>query len=139
MPKQSPIPDELDKPFWEALNNDKLVIQNCSACDRLQHPPQPTCGGCGGGGALEWKEVPGRGQIYSFGVVYDSPVATLQADQPYNVAVIALEADPGIKMLSHLPGTPVDDVPIGAPVRIVFEPTPATGQKVPEWEVVPRP
>jgi len=65
MPKQSPIPDELDKPFWEALNNDKLVIQNCSACDRLQHPPQPTCGGCGGGGPLKFTSVSAGVRILS--------------------------------------------------------------------------
>ena len=139
MPKQSPIPDELDQPFWDALNEDRFVLQNCTSCDRLQHPPMPACGACGSGDGLEWKPVAGRGQIYSYGVVYDSPVATLQADQPYNVAVIALEEDPGIKLLSHLPGTPVDEVPIGAPVRIVYQPTPATGQKVPEWEVVAQP
>lgn len=138
MPKQSPIAEELDKPFWDALNEDRFVIQNCTSCDRLQHPPGPACAACGKGDSLEWKPVPGRGTIYSYGVVYDSPVATLQADQPYNCAVIALESDPGIKMLSHLPGTPLDEVPIGAPVRIVYQPTPANGQKVAEWEIVPQ-
>ena len=38
-------------------------------------------------------------------------------------------------MMSHLPGTPPDEVPIGAKVRLIFEATPATGQKVPEWVV----
>jgi hypothetical protein len=80
--------------------------------------------------------VSGRGKIYSYGVVYDSPIAQLQADQPYNVAVIQLEEDPGVTMYSHLPGTPVDKVPVGAKVEVVFEATPATGQKVPEWRVV---
>ncbi len=135
MPKQSPIPDELDKPFYDALNQDRLVIQNCKACNRLQHPPMPTCNQCGSADQLEWREVSGHGTIYSYGVVYDSPVAVLQADQPYNVAVIALDEDPGIKMLSHLPGNAVDDVPIGAAVQVLFETTPGTGQKVPEWKI----
>ena len=77
----------------------------------------------------------GRGAIHSYSVVYDTPIAELQEDQPYNVAVIELEEDPGIKMLSHLPGTPLDEVPIGAAVRVVFETTPATGQKVSEWQI----
>ncbi len=135
MPKQSPIPDQFDQPFWDACNKDQLVIQNCTACNRLQHPPQAVCGQCGSGDNLGWKEVSGRGEIYSYGVVYDSPVAVLQADQPYNVAMITLEEDSGITMLSHLPGRPVDDVPIGAKVRVMFEATPANGQKVPEWQV----
>ena len=36
----------------------------------------------------------------------------------------------------ELPGQAPGDVPIGAKVRLTFEATPATGQKVPEWTVV---
>jgi hypothetical protein len=46
-----------------------------------------------------------------------------------------LDEDPGIQMYSHLPGTPVDAVPVGARVKVIFEAT-ANGQKVPEWQVV---
>jgi hypothetical protein len=49
-----------------------------------------------------------------------------------------LDEDPGIQMYSHLPGTPVDQVPVGARVAVVFEAT-ANGQKVPEWQVVDKP
>ena len=136
MPKQSPVPEESDKPFFDACNEGRLVIQNCTACNRMQHPPAPTCAKCGSGANLSWRQVSGRGRIYSYGVVYDTPVKLLQADQPYNVAVITLEEDPGIQMLSHLPGTPLDQVPVDAAVEVVFETTPATGQKVPEWRVV---
>ena len=136
MPKQSPIPEEADKPFWDACNEGRLVVQNCKACNRMQHPPEAKCPKCGSEDNLEWKQVSGRGKIYSYGVVYDSPVRVLQADQPYNVAVIQLEEDPGVNMLSHLPGTPVDEVPVGASVKVIFEATPVTGQKVPEWQVV---
>jgi hypothetical protein len=46
-----------------------------------------------------------------------------------------LDEDPGIQMYSHLPGTPVDDVPLGADVEVIFEDS-ANGQKIPEWKVV---
>ena len=82
----------------------------------------------------------GRGTIYTYAVMYDTPVPLLYNDQPFNVAVIALEDDSGndtgIKMLSHLPGTPLDEVPIGANVQVEFETTQGTGQKVPEFRVV---
>ncbi|MCY3621151.1 MAG: OB-fold domain-containing protein [Gammaproteobacteria bacterium] len=133
--KQGVDPDDLTRPFWEAANLDRLVIQNCTRCDRLQHPPARTCHQCGSDGALAWKEMSGRGRIYNYGVVHDCPIRLLQEDQPFNVAVIMLNDDPGIQMYSHLPGTPVDDIPIGADVEVVFEAT-ANGQKVPEWRVV---
>ena len=137
MPKQGVVPDELTRPFWDAANQGRLVIQHCLSCDRLQHPPAPTCRQCRSGDSLEWKEMSGRGTIYNYGVVYDCPVRLLQEDQPFNVAVIMLDEDPGIQMYSHLPGTPVDEVPVGASVEVVFEAT-ANGQKVPEWRVVER-
>jgi uncharacterized OB-fold protein len=135
MAKQGVIPDELTKPFWDAANEGRLVIQNCHACNRLQHPPAPRCEHCRSRDHLEWKELSGRGKIYNYGVVYDCPIKRLQDDQPFNVAVIMLDEDPGIQMYSHLPGTPVDEVPVGARVEVVFEAT-ANGQKVPEWRVV---
>ena len=67
--------------------------------------------------------------------MHDCPVRLLQGNQPFNVAVIMLDDDPGIQMYSHLPGIPVDDVPVGASVEVMFEAT-ANGQKVPEWQVV---
>ena len=78
----------------------------------------------------------GKGTISTYIVVHDTPVTILQAEQPFNVAVVKLDEDPGITMLSHLPGTATDAVPIGAKVQVEFETTPATGQKVPEWRVV---
>ncbi len=135
MTKQGVVPDEFTKPFWDAANEERLVIQHCNACSRLQHPPAPACGACGSSEHLEWKQMGGRGTIYNYGVVHDCPVRLLQEDQPFNVAVIMLEDDPGIQMYSHLPGLPADEVPVGAIVEVMFEET-ANGQKVPEWRVV---
>jgi len=69
-------------------------------------------------------------------VLHDAAQKQLQPDQPLNMAVIALEEDPRCNMLSHLRETAVDQIPVGARVEVIFEVTPATGQKVPEWRVV---
>jgi uncharacterized OB-fold protein len=135
MPKQSPVPEEHDQPFWAACNEDRLVVQNCKACDRLQHPPEPACWQCGSADNLEWSEVSGRGKIHSYSVMYDNTVAALQAEQPFNTAIIELEEDSELTMLSNLPGVPLDEVPIGAAVQVIFEVTPETGQKIPEWQL----
>ena len=135
MVKQGVVPDELTKPHFDAANEGRLEMQNCSACNRLQNPPMPTCSQCKSANNLEWKVMSGKGKIYNYGVVYDCPVRLLQEDQPFTLVVITLDDDPGIQMYSHLPGTPVDDVPVGAAVEVIFEET-ANGQKVPEWRVV---
>ncbi|KUM24282.1 hypothetical protein AU467_31200 [Mesorhizobium loti] len=136
MPKQSPIPEDYDRPFWEACNEERLVLQYCTKCDRFQHPPKIRCDKCRRADTIEWRQVDGSGTIYSYAVIHDTPIAALQPDQPYNAALIAITAAPGVNMISHLPGTPVDKVPLDAPVELIFETTLATGQKVPEWRVI---
>ena len=139
MPKQSPVPEESDKAFWDACNEGRLVIQNCTACNLLQHPPEAVCRKCGSGDHQEWKEVSGRGKIHGHMTVHDCRIGVMQADQPFNVAVIELEEDSGVLLYSNLAGVPLDEVPDGATVKVVFETTPGNGQKVPEWQVIASP
>jgi hypothetical protein len=90
---------------------------------------------CGSSENLSWREVHGRGKIHGYCVMYDSRIRLLQEQQPFNIVVIELEENPEIKFFSHLPGTPPDQVPVGATVEVEFEET-ANGQRVPEWRVV---
>ena len=133
MVKQGVVPDDFNKPFFDAANEGRLVVQSCN--DRLYFPPRPASEICGEGETVVWKEMSGRGTIYNYCVVYDCPVASLKEDLPFNLAVIMLDEDPGILMYSHLPGTAPDEVPVGGAVRVIFEET-ANGQKVPEWVLV---
>ena len=57
MPKLIPVADALSKPFWDAVNQRRLVLQRCTACDRLQYPPQQACQQCGSAAGLTWQEV----------------------------------------------------------------------------------
>ena len=138
MTKLIPVPDEVSKPFWDACNERRLIVQNCTACNRLQFPPERTCANCGSSDNLEWREVSGQGKILDYVVMHDSRLRLRQADQPFNIAVIGLEEEPALHMMSNLPGTPVDQVPVGARVQVEFEEV-APGQLVPEWRVVPTP
>ena len=67
--------------------------------------------------------------------MYDSRIKTLQADQPFNIAVIELEEDPVIKFLSSLPGVPLEEVPVGATVQVDFQEV-GPGQLIHEWRVI---
>jgi uncharacterized OB-fold protein len=135
MPKVIPVPDALSTPFWDAVNEQRLVLQHCAACDRLQYPPRVTCATCGSAATLDWKEVNGRGHIAAAIVIEDSRLERRMADQPDNLAVITLDADPGINFYSNLPGIPVNEVPVGAAVEVIFEEV-APGQLIHEWQVV---
>jgi uncharacterized OB-fold protein len=153
------VAKDSDRPFYDAANRGKLVLQYCTADDRWQYPPEPVCAQCGSADHLEWRENDGDGTILSNTVVRDTPTAASQAGppsdfpglspntavihtaasqvgQPVNLAVISLDHAPGINFLSHLPGSAPGDVPIGGKVKLTFEATQANGQNVPEWTVV---
>jgi uncharacterized protein len=135
MPKVIPVPDAVSKPFWDAVNEKRLVLQHCTACNKLQYPPQQTCQVCRSNGQLTWKEVTGRGHIATYIVIEDGRLNRRMPDQPYNLALITLDEDPTINFYSNLPGTPPYEVPVGAAVEVVFEEV-APGQLIHEWRVV---
>lgn len=135
MPRPVPAPDELSKPFWDACNERRLVVQRCTACDRRQFPPEPTCRDCRSATNLEWVETSGKGRIHGYSVMHDSRLRAWQPEQPYNLVGIELADDHAIKFISNLPGVAVHAVPVGAAVEVEFIEVSPT-QLIPEWRVV---
>ena len=134
MPKIIPVADDLSKPFWDAVNEKRLILQNCTDCNRLQYPPRQTCLACGSGEILEWKEVEGKGHISTSIVIEDGRLNRRMPDQPYNLALITLDEDTSINFYSNLPGIPPYEAPIGAAVQVIFEEV-APDQLIHEWQV----
>ena len=135
MPKIIPVPDELSQPFWDAVNEQRLVLQHCSACDKLQYPPQAVCQACGSADGLEWTEVAGKGHIATYIVIEDGRLNRRMLDQPYNLALVTLDQDPTVNFYSNLPGVPAYEVRVGAAVEVTYEEV-APGQLIHEWMVV---
>lgn len=134
MPKVIPVPDELSQPFWEGVQQRRLLLQHCAACARFQYPPQAACQFCDSAAALTWQEVAGRGRIATYIVIEDGRLNRRMPDQPYNLALITLDADPSVNFYSNLPGTPPYQAPVGAAVEVCFEEV-APGQLIHEWRV----
>ena len=134
MPKIIPVADDLSKPFWDAVNEKRLILQNCTDCNRLQYPPRQTCLACGSGEKLEWKEVEGKGHISTSIVIEDGRLNRRMPDQPYNLALITLDEDTSINFYSNLPGIAPYETPIGAAVQVIFEEV-APDQLIHEWQV----
>lgn len=134
MPKLIPTPDELSKPFWDAVNEQRLVVQRCTACNTLQYPPRAACQDCGST-SLDWKQTSGRGHILEFVVIQDTHLPYRQNDQPINLALVTLDDDPRINFFANLPGIAPFEVPVGAAVEVMFEPV-GPGQLIHEWKLI---
>jgi uncharacterized OB-fold protein len=105
-----------DNAWWfEGAKQGKLLIQRCTSCGRLRHPPRPMCPYCH---SLEWDsvEASGRGIVYSFVVNHHPQVPAF--DYPLVVGLVELEE--GTRLVSNLVGVAPSDVVVGMPVMADF-------------------
>ena len=102
--------------FWEGVRAHRLLIQRCTACQALRHPPRPMCPRCN---ALAWDtiESSGRGRVHSFVMPRHPPFPWFEGT--YIVALVDLEE--GTRLVSNLCEVEPDDVTIGMPVEVFFE------------------
>jgi uncharacterized OB-fold protein len=110
-----PTPTHDNQFFWDGLEERKLLIQRCTGCGTLRHPPRPMCPHCN---ALGWDTIAssGRGTVYSFVMPKHPPMAFLGDD--YIVALIELEE--GTRIVSNLCDVAPADAAIGMPVEVFY-------------------
>ncbi|MAE95850.1 MAG: thiolase [Deltaproteobacteria bacterium] len=113
-----PLADSTTLPWWQAAAEHRLVVQRCSSCEQTRHPPAPVCPRCRSAES-DWKEIPGRGEVYTYTRVH-RPIAAGQ-ELPFVVAVIALEDSGGLRMISNLVDVGPQELEIGMPVELVWE------------------
>jgi uncharacterized OB-fold protein len=112
-----PLPDPETAFFWEATARGVLEILRCQKCGTWIHYPKPACWNCSSSD-LKPEPVSGRGTVYSYTVTHqDVPGYTA----PFAVAIIELEEQKGLRMVSNVIDVPADDVRIGMPVEVTFE------------------
>src|ERR1700737_492968 len=99
-----PAIDDDNAFFWAGIREGRLLIQRCSTCGELRHPPRPMCPRCL---SLEWDtiESTGKGTIYSW-VLSHHP--TEPDTEPRVVVLVDLEE--GTRLVSTLQGTPWTEV-----------------------------
>ena len=105
-----------DSAFWfEGAKAKRLLIQRCTSCGTLRHPPGPACPKCR---TYDWDTVEssGRGVVYSFVVNHYPQVPAF--DYPLPVGLIELEE--GTRLIADLIGVDAADVTVGMPVQVEF-------------------
>ena len=105
-----------DNAFWfEGARAHKLLIQHCTSCGTLRHPPLPACAVCG---SLDWDTVEssGRGTLYSYVVVHYPQVPAFE--YPLPIGLILLEE--GTRLVANLEGMDLNAIAIGMALRAEF-------------------
>lgn len=113
-----PVVNERNAPFWTSGERGALVVQRCSDCRRVIHPPTLRCP-YDHSADLAWEEVSGRGRVEAWTENLHTWFPGFAA--PYLIAFVALDEDPSARLLTNLVGVDRAEVHNGMPVRVVFE------------------
>lgn len=113
-----PQPDIVTKPYWEAAKQGKLIAQYDSVAGRYRWPPAPYLA-TGAGFNIEWKELSGRGTLYSYTIVH--PPAHPAFEAPYIVALVEAEESPEVRFVTTIKNVDPEKLTIGMPVKVQFE------------------
>lgn len=115
-----PEADPLTQPWWDALRRHELVIQACADCGTLRHIPKPVCAECGSEG-IDWRRMTGAATLYSFVIVHRATLPAWRGKGPYNVALIALDDAPHIRLHGNVVGVDDADLKVGMPLVAIFD------------------
>lgn len=102
--------------FWNGVREHRLLVQRCTACGVLRHPPGPMCPRCH---SVGWDtiESSGRGEVYSF--VMPRHPSYPWSDEHHIVVLVELAE--GVRFVSNLCDVAPGDVTIGMPVEVFYE------------------
>ena len=99
---------DLTRPYWAAARAGRLVLQRCTGCGQVWHPPLPRCPHCHRA-SLDWVEAAGTGTVYTYTVVRHPTHAALADRVPYVVAIV--ETRRGTRLVTGITGCDVDARP----------------------------
>jgi len=128
-----PLLTDLNRDYWTGGLAGELRILRCQDCGLWLHPPTPVCRRCLSR-HLVAEVVSGRGTVAAFTINHHqwSPTATAER---YVIAIVELPEQSGLRQTTNIVNCPVEDVYIGMPVQVVFEPL--ADVAVPLFEPVP--
>ena len=115
-----PAVNDLTRPFWEAANEGRLAIQRCEACGSYNHPPKPLCDRCLSSD-LRFEDVSRDGTVWSFTLMHQKSIAGFEGSVPYVTALVELDEQKNLLLVTNLPGFEASDVKIGMRVRVSFQ------------------
>lgn len=116
-----PVPEitPWNRPYWTGGEVGELRLPTCEKCAAYGHPSDSHCRSCGEE-LSAWEAVSGRGVVIGVTVNHQMFLHRF-APPPYVVAVVALDAAPGVRLTTNLVELDPEDVRVGQRVDVRFE------------------
>lgn len=116
--RRLPQLDEDNRAFWTRGADGELAICRCQSCQHYIHPPSAACPRCRSVD-LRAQAVSGQGRVVSFSVNEQAWVAGQEV--PFVLAVVELQEQTGLWVMTNVVGCEPNSVFIGQAVRVCFE------------------
>ena len=104
--------------FWTGGRDGELRFLRCTADGEYVHPPAPVCPRCLSR-SLVVEAVSGRATVATYTINHQPWYPGL--DPPYVIAIVEMEEQPSVRLMTNIVGCPVEDVHVGMPVQVTFE------------------
>ena len=104
--------------FWTSGADGKLRFLRCPHDGYYVHPPSPICPICLRKD-LAPAEVSGRATVASYTLNHQAWIPGWQL--PYVVALVEIEEQPGVRLMTNIVNCEPHEVAIGMPVQVTFE------------------
>jgi uncharacterized OB-fold protein len=112
--KPRAVVSSLNGPHFEALQDGRLVLQRCSACEAVLYYPRVVCPACLST-ELVWTPMSGRGTLVSFSEVHKPQHPGFNEETP--IPLIAVRLLEGPTMFGRLSRPISSSTAIGSPVE----------------------
>lgn len=116
-----PLPNlnEMNSYFWQGGRDGRLYILRCQACAYWIHPFAGRCPDCGSD-QIAPEAVSGQAIVAGYTVNHQPWIPGVEV--PYVVAIVELAERSDLRLMTNLPRIPIEEVRIGLPVQVYFEP-----------------
>lgn len=114
---------------FDGLAQSRVQLPYCTACGRFHWYPMPLCPHCQSS-KVEWRAVAGDAKLYSWTVVRHAFHPSLRDELPYVVALVTFDDAPGVRLVTNLTQTGLDNLRCDMALRPVFDNKPRTLPRV---------
>src|SRR3982074_822882 len=114
-PGLAPLPTPESMAFWTGGRNGELLINRCHGCGHFFHPPGPACWRCRSMDVAP-EPVSGRASVAAYTINRQNWIPGFEP--PYVVAIVELDDEPDVRLITNVVGIPIEDVGIGMAVEV---------------------
>ncbi len=118
--REAPTMRRFVAPFWDASREKRLLLQYDRRSGSYQFPPR-VAGLRSGRRDLEWREVTGRGAVFTFTVARRAR-EPFRGHEPFLIALVTL--DEGVNVMGNVVKCALADMKIGLRVKPCWAPLP---------------